>query len=227
MDGFGMGFGGGFMWLIWIVLILAVAWALGGLRTWREPGEKARANCSISASPEARLTRKSTANAGVLWIASHGVGALSWPSTLRRTVCGFSFLTRFGRRPVHMNTTSKDSGDMSTIVERVFQVTVPDALELPDFVPYLTAKQGILDVVPDTVQRSVRVRYDVRHVDFAGVQAMLNQAGAALPEGLWQRLRTEWLVNLDNNLRDNASSHPACCSRPPAGAGGHRPRGTA
>ena len=126
-----------------------------------------------------------------------------------------------------MNTTSKDSGDMSTIVERVFQVTVPDALELPDFVPYLTAKQGILDVVPDTVQRSVRVRYDLRHVDFAGVQAMLNQAGAALPEGLWQRLRTEWLVNLDNNLRDNASSHPACCSRPPAGAGGHRPRGTA
>ena len=39
------------------------------------------------------------------------------------------------------------------------------------------------------VQRSVRVRYDVRHVDFAGVQAMLNQAGA-LPEGLWRRLRT-------------------------------------
>jgi hypothetical protein len=126
-----------------------------------------------------------------------------------------------------MNTTSKDSADMSTIVERVFQVTVPDALELPDFVPYLTVKQGILDVVPDTVQRSVRVRYDVRHVDFGGVQAMLNQAGAALPEGLWQRLRTEWLVNLDNNLRDNALSHPACCSRPPAGAGGHKPRGTA
>ena len=40
MDGFGMGIGGGFMWLIWIVLILVVAWALGGLRTGREPGEK-------------------------------------------------------------------------------------------------------------------------------------------------------------------------------------------
>ena len=127
-----------------------------------------------------------------------------------------------------MNTTSEEvSSDTSTIVERVFQVTVPDALALPDFVSYLTAKQGILDVVPDTVQRSVRVRYDVRHVDFAGVQAMLNQAGAASPQGLWQRLRTEWLVNLDNNLRDNASSHPACCSRPPAGAGGRKPRGTA
>ena len=40
MDGFGMGIGGGFMWLIWIVLILVVAWAFGGLRNWREPGEK-------------------------------------------------------------------------------------------------------------------------------------------------------------------------------------------
>lgn len=40
MDGYGMGIGGGFMWLIWIVLILAIAWALGGLRAWRGPGEK-------------------------------------------------------------------------------------------------------------------------------------------------------------------------------------------
>ena len=127
-----------------------------------------------------------------------------------------------------MNTISKEvARDESTIVERWFQVTVPDALELPDFVPYLTAKQGILDVVPNAVQRSVCVRYDVRRVVFAEVQAMLNQAGAASPQGLWQRLRTEWLVNLDNNLRDNVSSHPACCSRPPAGAGGRKPRGTA
>jgi putative membrane protein len=40
MDGFGMGIGGGFMWVIWILLILVIAGALGGLRKWREPGEK-------------------------------------------------------------------------------------------------------------------------------------------------------------------------------------------
>lgn len=33
MDGFGMGFGGGFMWLIWIGLILAIVWGISGWGT--------------------------------------------------------------------------------------------------------------------------------------------------------------------------------------------------
>lgn len=122
-----------------------------------------------------------------------------------------------------MNRMRKEtSEEEQAIVERVFQVIFPDALELPDFVPYLTAKQGILDVVPNPAQCSVRVRYNVMHVDYAGVQAMLRQAGAVEPEGLWERLRTEWLVNLDNNLRDTVTRQPACCSRPPAAAGCRR-----
>lgn len=40
MDGFGMGIGGGFMWLIWLVLILAIVWAIGGLRPGRERSER-------------------------------------------------------------------------------------------------------------------------------------------------------------------------------------------
>lgn len=40
MNGFGMGIGGGFMWLIWIVLILVVAWLLVGLAGSRKAGEK-------------------------------------------------------------------------------------------------------------------------------------------------------------------------------------------
>lgn len=36
MDGYGMGFGGGFMWLIWILLILVVAWAVAGFRPGNE-----------------------------------------------------------------------------------------------------------------------------------------------------------------------------------------------
>jgi putative membrane protein len=27
-DGFGMGFGGGFMWLFWILMILVIVWAV-------------------------------------------------------------------------------------------------------------------------------------------------------------------------------------------------------
>lgn len=125
-----------------------------------------------------------------------------------------------------MNTMSKDGGSVtSTIVERVFQTTVPDALALPDFVPLLTARPGIVIVVPDPDRGMVRVTYDVRHVDFAAVQRLLDRAGAVTPRGLWQRLRTEWLVSLDNNCRDNALRRPTCCSRPPASAGRQKHEG--
>ena len=30
MDGFGMGFGGGFMWLLWIFLIIVIFWVVKG-----------------------------------------------------------------------------------------------------------------------------------------------------------------------------------------------------
>jgi putative membrane protein len=36
-DGFGMGYGGGFMWLFWILLIVAVVWAL---KTFAGNGER-------------------------------------------------------------------------------------------------------------------------------------------------------------------------------------------
>ncbi len=32
MDGIGMGFGGGFMWLIWIAVILLIVWAVRDTR---------------------------------------------------------------------------------------------------------------------------------------------------------------------------------------------------
>lgn len=32
MNGIGMGIGGGFMWILWILLIVAVVWAGGALR---------------------------------------------------------------------------------------------------------------------------------------------------------------------------------------------------
>lgn len=106
-----------------------------------------------------------------------------------------------------------------TIVERSFQTTVPDALELPDFQSYLEKNPGVLAVAPDVGHGSVRVRYDVRQLNFAAVQDLLAQAGAPGPQGIWQRWRAEWYVNLDSNMRDNARHQSACCSRPPPGSG--------
>ena len=111
-------------------------------------------------------------------------------------------------------------GDQSeTIVERSFQTTVPNALELPDFISHVEKNEGVLAVDPDARHASVRVRYDVRQLNFDAVQDLLTQAGAPGPQGLWQRWRTEWYANLDSNIRDNASRQSACCSRPPPGAG--------
>lgn len=43
-DGFGMGYGGGYMWIFWIFLIVAIAWlvisAIGNGRNSGQSGEK-------------------------------------------------------------------------------------------------------------------------------------------------------------------------------------------
>ena len=40
MDGFGIGIGHGFMWLIWIPLILLVVWAVAGLRPGSDQSQR-------------------------------------------------------------------------------------------------------------------------------------------------------------------------------------------
>ena len=119
-----------------------------------------------------------------------------------------------------MNTQSQHSAHKSTtIVERCFKTTVPNALGLPDFDQQLERQSGILAAVSDRDQGVVRVRYDVFQLNFSDVQNRLAQLGAPPPTGLWQRWRRGWFVNVDTNIKDNALHVPTCCSRPPAGAG--------
>lgn len=119
-----------------------------------------------------------------------------------------------------MSTHHNDSlKSVDTIVERSFQTTVADALDLPDFIPYLKRHKGIVGVTPERGRATVRVRYDVRHLNFSDVQSLLGQAGAPARQGYCERWRSGWLVNLDINIRDNAAHRPVCCSRPPPGVG--------
>jgi putative membrane protein len=39
-DGFGMGIGGGFMWLFWIVLLVVIVWLLKGVFSGRDSSGK-------------------------------------------------------------------------------------------------------------------------------------------------------------------------------------------
>jgi hypothetical protein len=113
---------------------------------------------------------------------------------------------------------------VGTIVERSFQTTVPDAFDLPDFVSYLKRHKGVEGVTPDRGRATVRIRYDVRRLNFADVQDLLAQAGAPALQGYCQRWRSGWFVNLDTNIRDNAAHRPVCCSKPPPGAGDRAPK---
>jgi len=108
---------------------------------------------------------------------------------------------------------------ITTVVERSFHTTVPDALRLTDFIPYMMQKRGVLAVKPEPDHATVRVRYDVRHLNFADIQDLLAQSGAPALQGYCQRWRSGWFVNLDTNIRDNAAHRPVCCSKPPPGAG--------
>lgn len=42
MTGYGMGFGGGFMWIFWLLLIGFVVWALFGFGSRSEPARSPR-----------------------------------------------------------------------------------------------------------------------------------------------------------------------------------------
>ena len=47
-EGFGMGLGGGFMWLFWILIAVAVVWVLNGIITGRQtPSDRTRTALEI------------------------------------------------------------------------------------------------------------------------------------------------------------------------------------
>ena len=77
---------------------------------------------------------------------------------------------------------------------------------------------GVLAVEERSPLR-LRIRYDVLKTDYGTLYAALAQAGVAMPVGRLARWRCAWYAFQDANLRDNAGYRPACCSKPPPGAG--------
>lgn len=117
-----------------------------------------------------------------------------------------------------------DTESSATIVERSFHAKLPVAPQLAELSASLQQHEGILAVIPNPTDSQVRIRYDVRHWDFTQIQALLTQLGATAHTGLWQRWRSGWFVNMDNNIRDNARHHPVCCSKPPVVSVRHKDR---
>lgn len=60
------------------------------------------------------------------------------------------------------------------------------------------------------------VSYDVAHIDFGMLVQELNDGGFEIDEGSWWlRMRGNFYRFVDQNMRDNASYSPHCCSAPP------------
>jgi hypothetical protein len=65
----------------------------------------------------------------------------------------------------------------------------------------------------------LRITYDVNQTGWAMLRERLQETGAYAQAGLLARWRDGWREIIEQNMRDNLRHTPACCSKPPAGAG--------
>ena len=114
---------------------------------------------------------------------------------------------------------SNVSNDAEVTVERSFPVNPVDAPALGNAIEALGRLDGVLAAEPLGQHSGVRLTYDVRRLNAAQVLEQLRALGVRPGSGLWQRWRMSWAMMVDRNIRDNAAHHPACCSKPPPGAG--------
>jgi hypothetical protein len=77
----------------------------------------------------------------------------------------------------------------------------------------LNGLPGVVSVASRTT--SLRILYEPAHLDYAGILAALAEAGVALPQSRWARLKSAWFSYLDGNARANANAgFGSCCSNP-------------
>jgi len=81
---------------------------------------------------------------------------------------------------------------------------------------YLQGLMGIKDI--QAVGRKFTLRYDLLQLTLAQVEKALSQVNVQLDNGWWQRLRRNWVRNIEANELENLAINPsACCNRPPPG----------
>lgn len=118
-----------------------------------------------------------------------------------------------------MNAQTKEDQGSEVVVERKFPIEGGSAQQLDAAVAGLLKVPGVTKAEPLDGRPGVCLRYDARELDAATVLGLLEESGLQPATGVWQRWRIAWLAMLDGNIRDNAAHRPACCSKPPAGAG--------
>jgi len=65
-------------------------------------------------------------------------------------------------------------------------------------------------------KKCIEVRYDVRSIFYSNMIKVLTDSGYVPKNNIFQRLRSQWLEFIEDNMRRNAKA-PAtsCCNKPP------------
>jgi hypothetical protein len=79
--------------------------------------------------------------------------------------------------------------------------------------------EGVLETELDKSKMRLWLTYDALKTDYSTLCSELTKAGVRLAARIWSRWRRDWYSFQDRNIRDNAGHRPACCSKPPPGAG--------
>lgn len=88
----------------------------------------------------------------------------------------------------------------------------------PNVIDALERMDGV-DRVESLSSQRLRLIYDVTRVNWQTISAELSKIGISTGEGWLGRWRNSWRAFIEENTRENLNYKPACCSKPPAGAG--------
>lgn len=111
------------------------------------------------------------------------------------------------------------SGDgvMTSEVQMVRSIKL-DATAMQSASDVLQGIEGV-DAVEQTAPQKLRITYDVTRTGWSALLEQLKGVGAYNQSGVLARWRDGWRDFAEQNMRDNLRHQPACCSKPPVGAG--------
>jgi hypothetical protein len=76
---------------------------------------------------------------------------------------------------------------------------------------------GIVSVDFNEEQEIIFLEYDASQLYVDEILVVLREYGIEPKDSWWNRMKLGFGRQTDQNIRDNAGHHPACCSKPPTG----------
>ncbi|TNE78158.1 MAG: cation transporter [Gammaproteobacteria bacterium] len=75
---------------------------------------------------------------------------------------------------------------------------------------------GVDAVSLDKAGQSLKIAYDASHQSIDHIIQIIEQQGAGLRAGWWNRVKLNWQRQTDTNIKDNSTHEAHCCSKLPS-----------